>query len=106
VLPFFHRGAGLPLDLVLATDGLEAAFLARACPTNLGGVRVPVIAIEDLIVAKILAGRPKDLEDVRRLLQVGTADVRRIRAALEELDDLLERVDLAPMLDALLPDRR
>ena len=32
------------------------------------GVQVPVASPEDLIVMKILAGRAKDLEDVRTLL--------------------------------------
>jgi hypothetical protein len=40
---------------------------ARATTIDLGGVRVPVASIEDLVALKRAAGRPKDLEDVRVL---------------------------------------
>jgi hypothetical protein len=33
--------------------------------TDLGGTSVPLIDPEDLIIAKVLAGRPKDVEDAR-----------------------------------------
>lgn len=103
VLPFFHAPTGMPLDLVLAGDGLEALFLERAQPIDVGGFEVPVLAIEDLIVAKILAGRARDLEDVRRLLMArGDIDCARIAALLVELDELLERADLLPVFERLV----
>ena len=34
---------------------------------NVGGVVLPLIDPEDLVIAKVLAGRPKDIEDVRGL---------------------------------------
>src|SRR5438128_1463929 len=57
VLPFVHQPTGMPLDVVLAGPGLEELFLERARPLDLGGVEVPVISPEDLLVTKVLAGR-------------------------------------------------
>ncbi len=57
VLPFVHTPTNLPLDVVLAGPGLEEQFLARAVPVDIGGIRVPVMSAEDLVVTKILAGR-------------------------------------------------
>lgn len=104
VLPFFHEPTGMPLDLVIAGEGLEVSFLERAQMVDLGGFRVPVISIEDLVVAKIVAGRPKDLEDVQNLIAIhpeGDLDVRRIRKVLGDLDQLLERADLLPAFERL-----
>ena len=59
-----HTATEIPAALVLAGPGLEELFLERAEIRNLDGVKVPVARAEDIVVMKILAGRPKDLEDV------------------------------------------
>jgi hypothetical protein len=107
VMPFVHQATGMPLDVVLAASGLEDDFLTRAIPVELGGTRVPVIHVEDLIVAKILAGRPKDIEDVNALWQLHgpTADAVRIRRILGMLEEALSQSDLVPAFDAVLGRR-
>ena len=57
----------MPLDVVLAGSGLEDDFLDRAREVDVGGTTARVIDLGDLIIAKVLAGRPKDLEDVTSL---------------------------------------
>lgn len=103
VIPIVHTATGLPMDVVLAGPGLEQLFLDAAEPHRVGRTTVPVISREHLIVTKILAGRPKDLEDVRELLarggtQVDLAVVEELLAALEEA---LGQADLRPRLAAL-----
>ncbi|MBI1876284.1 MAG: nucleotidyltransferase [Acidobacteria bacterium] len=104
VLPFAHTPTGLPLDLVLAGPGLEEVFLSRAVTVDLGGVSVPVISPEDLIVTKVLAGRTKDLEDVRGVLleRLDTLDLAMIRDTLGLLEDALSQSDLRRAFDAEL----
>jgi ribosomal protein L12E/L44/L45/RPP1/RPP2 len=103
VLPLVHVASGMPLDLVFAGPGLEQEFLAHARTTSVGGVAVPVIAPEDLIVAKVLAGRPRDLEDVRGILaeRGATLDHARIDRFLGLLEEALDRSDLRQSLQAL-----
>ncbi len=103
VLPFVHTATGMPLDVVLAASGLEDDFLTRAIEIDLDGTRVPVIHVEDLIIGKILAGRPKDIEDVRNLwtLHASTADRERIVQVLTLLEDALSQSDLIPAFDAV-----
>lgn len=103
VMPFVHRVTGMPLDVVLASSGLEDEFLERARPVELGGVTVPLIHCEDLIVAKVLAGRPKDLEDARSLWRLhGSAlDAERIRRTLQLLQEALSQSDLVPTFDSV-----
>lgn len=103
VLPLVHRPSGLAVDLVVAGPGLEEEFLAHRRTVDLGGLEVPVISPEDLVVTKILAGRPKDLDDVRGVLreQAGRLDLERSRRFLRLLEEALGRSDLLSVLDRL-----
>lgn len=104
VMPFIHVPTGMPLDVVLAASGLEEDFLQRAITVDLGGIPVPVIHVEDLMIGKILAGRPKDIEDVNALWQLhgATADASRIRTVLTMLEEALSQSDLVPAFDAVV----
>lgn len=103
VIPFVHRTTGMPLDVVLAGSGLEDEFLARARVVDLDGVSVPILDPEDLIIAKVLAGRPKDIQDARGLWQVHGSRVNesRIRSILRELEEALGQSDLVSAFDVL-----
>ena len=107
VMPFVHETTAMPLDVVLAGSGLEAEFLDRAVRTDIGGTSVPVIDAADLIIAKVLAGRPKDIEDVRALwgLHVQSLDADRIRAVLRLLQEALDRSDLLPAFESIARGR-
>jgi len=96
VMPFFHTRTGMPLDIVLAGSGLEDDFLDRAVSCDVGGTSVPIIDVEDLVIAKVLAGRPKDLDDARAIwrLHGKTRDRARIRQVLAQLEDALAQGDL------------
>ncbi len=104
VLPFSHATTGMALDVVLAGPGLEEQFLDRVQVVDIAGVSVPVISPEDLIVTKALAGRAKDLEDIRGvLLARGTAlDLNYIRHTLTMLEEALGQSDLGPTFEAEL----
>lgn len=96
VLPFVHGPTGMPVDVVMAGSGIEDEFLERARPIELEGVQVPTIDPEDLVIAKILAGRPKDVEDARGLwrLHGSRLDTARIQRILQLLEDALAQSDL------------
>jgi hypothetical protein len=103
IVPFVHLATGMPLDVVLAASGLEDEFLDRARPADLGGTTVPIIDPEDLIIAKILAARPKDIEDARGLwrLRGPALDAGRIRRTLGELQEALGQSDLLPAFESI-----
>jgi hypothetical protein len=103
VLPFIHRGTRMPLDVVMSGPGLEEDFLNRAILVDVQGTPVPVISPEDLIVTKVLAGRPKDLEDVRSVTHERRAslDVERIRGILRLLEQALAQSDLLPVFERI-----
>jgi len=101
VIPFVHRATRMPLDIVVAGSGLEEEFLKRAISVVLSGSTVPVISPEDLIITKILAGRPKDIEDIRGVINErrSSLDVARIRAVLKHLERALDQSDLLPSFE-------
>ena len=103
VLPFVHAATGMPLDVVLAGSGLEDEFLGRAKTTDIGGVDVPLIDVADLVIAKILAGRPKDIEDARSLWRMhgSSADRRRVVRLLRLLEEALDQSDLVSSFEAI-----
>jgi hypothetical protein len=101
VVPVVHEASGLPADLVIAGPGLEEAFLQRAITHQIEGVSVPVAAPEDIVVMKVLAGRPKDFEDVVSILTAlgKRFDINLTRTVLQQLEDALGQSDLIPEFD-------
>ncbi len=108
VFPFLHVASGLPVDVVLAGPGLEDLFLSRVRLVTMAGVVVPVISPEDLIATKVLAGRPKDIEDIRGILRerLPDLDVELVRSTLARLEDALAQSDLLPAFERELARRR
>lgn len=104
VFPFTHATSGLALDGVLGGPGLEEEFLRTARQVEVGGVLVPVIGPEELVVTKILAGRTKDLDDVQGILsaQGEQFDADRVRGLIRLLEAALDQADLLPSFEAQL----
>ena len=75
VLPFVHSATRLPVDIVLGGPGIEELFLERAETHPIEGVQVPIATVEDVVTMKILAGRPKDLDDAMGMLRARSDEV-------------------------------
>lgn len=103
VMPFLHTSTGMPVDVVLAGSGLEDEFLARARRIDVHGTMLPIIDLADLIIAKVLAGRPKDIDDAGALwrLHGPTVDADRIRRTLRLLEEALSQSDLVSTFERL-----
>ena len=71
-------------------------------PVDVAGVVVPVISAEDLIVTTVLAGRAKDIENVRGVLaeRGGSLRLDQIRTTLTMLEEALGQSDLLRLFEA------
>ena len=103
VMPLVHLASRMPLDVVLAGPGLEERFFARVTEHRVGDLLVPVVSAEDLVAMKILAGRPRDMEDVASIVRARRdLDVTSVRDTLRLLERALDRGDLVVELDRVV----
>jgi len=87
VLPALDAATGIRVDFIFSFTPYEREAIARSRKVSVGGENVAFAAAEDLIIHKIFAGRPRDLEDVRSiLLRNPSRDLDYIRQWLREFD--------------------
>lgn len=68
VLRLQHETLGAA-DLVLAETDYQREALARARTETIEeGAQVPVLRAEDVVVHRLIAGRPRDLDDIAEIL--------------------------------------
>jgi hypothetical protein len=103
---------GVSLDISLAALPFEEEVLTRASSwRSVGDVSIITCSAEDLIIYKLVAGRPQDVVDIRGIVhrQGDRLDLARIRHWGAQFADLKEDPDLLrPFEDALRqnpPDR-
>lgn len=104
VLPLLHATSEIPVDVVLAGPGIEELFFEGATFRDVDGLAIPVARPEDLVVMKVLAGRPKDLEDVVAILaaQGDAFERERTLELLAQLEEALDQRDLLPAFESAL----
>lgn len=97
VLPAVHVASRMPIDVVLAGPGLEGEMMTRVLLRSIGAVQIPFVDTNDLIALKLLAGRDKDLEDVRGLARAAPAELS-LAIARQRVADLGALIDDSTLL--------
>ncbi len=97
---------GLPVDCLIACTAFESEALARSFSVSLGGVAVKFPSVEDYILLKLIAGRPKDYLDVSSVAerQKGHIDLGYIKKWVQSFDKNKEVLVYAPRLDRFLKE--
>lgn len=93
------------IDVSMGLLPFELETIERATfELVISNLSVPICTAEDLIIMKLIAGRPRDIEDVQRLAELHPdVDRSRIRKIVAEYGDLLESADILSRLDAFFP---
>lgn len=100
-LPLLHLPSKVRVDLIFSFSTFERDALLRAETRLVGLEQVNYVSAEDLVVMKIVAGRPRDLEDVRSVLRRNpNLDRAAVRQRLALFRGLLDEDPLAKF-DAL-----
>lgn len=104
VMPCVDPETGIRIDFIFSFTPYERDAIARAAVVDIGTAHVRFATVEDLIVHKMLAGRPRDLEDIKSvLLKQPQADIAAIRHRLIEFSHALNQ-PLLEQFDALRKD--
>ncbi len=92
VLPCQDPASGVRLDLVFSFSPYERQAMDRVRRINFLGREVRFASPEDLIIHKVVAGRPRDLEDVR-VVQLKNPGIDRayIEKWLREFETALDK---------------
>jgi len=87
VFPVMDEKSGIRIDFIFSFSPYEKQAIERAKDVKLGRATVKFVSLEDLVIHKIIAGRARDLEDVRSMLLKNTDyDVGYISKWLKEFD--------------------
>jgi predicted nucleotidyltransferase len=68
VLPALDEATGIRVDFIFSFSPYESQAIQRANRIKILNQDVCFTSIEDLIIHKIFAGRPRDIEDVRTVI--------------------------------------
>ncbi len=92
VLPALDEHTGIRVDFIFSYTPYETGAIKRAKKVKIMGQEINIASPEDLIIHKIFAGRPRDIEDVRTvLIKNPDVDLQYIREWLKEFDESSEK---------------
>ena len=90
VLPSRDKDSGFRVDLIFSDSAYEKEAFARSKKLKVGDTHVSFISPEDLVIHKVIAGRPRDIEDAKSvLINNPSLDREYIRGWLARLDESL-----------------
>jgi predicted nucleotidyltransferase len=85
VLPCQDTSTSIRIDFIFSFSAYEKQALERVQTVKMGNAKVAFASVEDLIIHKVIAGRPRDLEDVESILiKNPEVDSKYIRRWLKE----------------------
>jgi predicted nucleotidyltransferase len=68
VLPTMDKKSGIRVDFIFSFSPYERQAIERAKDVKLGRSHVRFASLEDVVIHKVIAGRARDLEDVKSVL--------------------------------------
>ncbi len=88
VLPCQDPENHIRVDFIFSFSPYERQAMERVRLVDMEGIHVKFASAEDLVIHKVFAGRPRDMEDVKSvLLKNPEMDTRYIRQWLNELGE-------------------
>ncbi len=107
VMPAADEASGIRVDFIFSFTPYESQAIARAKRVTIKEQEVSFASPEDVIIHKIFAGRPRDMEDVRTILLKNPGlDISYIRNWLKEFDESSDKGNFFTAFESILNDVR
>jgi Nucleotidyl transferase of unknown function (DUF2204) len=107
VLLLRHRQSAIDIDVILGGLQFEEDAVAQGRTYSVNGVKVRLPRVEDLLIMKAVAHRPRDLQDIEGLLEAHPgADLHTVRRWISEFAAATAMSDLIEDFDKLLARRQ
>jgi predicted nucleotidyltransferase len=107
VLLMRHVESGIDIDLTFGRLSFELTAIDHSEIHDVGGVRVRLPRVEDLLIMKAIARRPKDLQDIEGLLAANPdADVVAVRQWVREFATAMSMSDMLDDFDKVVARSR
>ena len=103
VLPVINEETGIRIDFIFSFSPYEQQAIAKARKVRMLDRDVYFAAPEDVVIHKIVAGRPRDMEDVRGiLLKIPDIDIAYIRKWLRDFSDAPGEAEIINRLESVI----
>jgi hypothetical protein len=91
VFPTIEEKSGIRVDFIFSFSPYERQAIERGIDIKLGRTLVRFASLEDVVIHKVIAGRARDMEDIKSiLLKNPKYDSGEIIKWLKEFDDSLD----------------
>jgi hypothetical protein len=108
VLPAIDSATSIRIDLIFSSLPYERQAIERAVDVELSRIPVPFASAEDLILHKLFAGRPRDIEDASGVvvIQGDTLDWDYMEGWVEEFSSVPGRETMPEILEKIRSELR
>ncbi len=103
VLPAFDETTGIRVDFIFSFTPYEIQAIKRAKGVKILRQEVSFASPEDVIIHKIFAGRPRDIEDVKTIiLKNPEIDIKYIKKWLRKFDAFSDKKEFLKTFEEIL----
>ncbi len=103
VLPIKASEMNIRVDLIFSYTPYERGAIKRAKKVKIGNAFISFASPEDIIIHKLISGRPRDIEDIRGILlkKGGALDTEYIFYWLRQFEETLKKPVIREFQDLL-----
>lgn len=103
VILLLHKKSGIKIDLSIGLLPFEMEIIKRSKVFSTGRLRINIPTPEDLIIMKAVSHRPKDIEDIRSIVDANPKlNIKRIHYWVTEFAKVLEMPEIWDDIEVIL----